>query len=242
MAHLSLFVDEVKKVTFSGASLHRLIINVASSVKIQWLFNDTRHRHSVHPRQLTLLPSGTTSNENLHHELNHWFRETAARLHRTCAFLSQGFFRVSANYRQAALHKATLAMKLDLFHFVKLFARNQALYRPLQRQADQSEITSRAMKASVCFVLPRAGWRTWCRQLKVPGATPARAALHVLRQGRRVRVALRDKSTASVPKANAPKSKPKAPRLPRSIPTRRKPFRLRNISPVIRPGRRSKQV
>ena len=43
VAHLSLFVDEVKKVTFSGASLHRLIINV----KIQWLFNDTRHRHSL---------------------------------------------------------------------------------------------------------------------------------------------------------------------------------------------------
>ena len=134
------------------------------------------------------------------------------------------------------MHKSTLEMKLDLFHFVKLFAHNQALYRPLQRQSDQSEIAARAMKANVGFVLPRDAWRTWCRQLKVSGAAPARAALHVLKQGQHVRVALRDKAAASVPKAdNAPKSKPKAPRLPRSIPTRRTPFRLRNISPEFAP-------
>ncbi|CAE7461722.1 unnamed protein product [Symbiodinium sp. CCMP2592] len=242
VAHLSLFADEVSKTTYSGASLHRLIINVASAVKVQWLFNDTRHRHAVHPGELTLLPSGTTSNESLHHEINHWFRETAARLQRTCAFPTQGMLPVSANHPEAALHKSTFGMKLNLFHFVKLFTHNQALYRPLQRQADQSEIASRAMKANVRFMLPQAAWRTWCRQLKAPGATPARAALHVLKQGRRVRVALRDKATASLPEARASSSKPKAPRLPRSKPTRRTPFRLRNLSPVIRPGRRSKEV
>ncbi|CAE7525164.1 unnamed protein product [Symbiodinium natans] len=76
LALLSIFYDEVQKVTFSGVTLHRLIINVASPAKVQWLLNDTRYRHSVDRESLVLLPSGTTSNESLHHELNHWFRET----------------------------------------------------------------------------------------------------------------------------------------------------------------------
>ena len=76
LAHLSQFFDEVQKTTFTGASLQRLIINMASQTKVQWLFNDTRYRHSVDRETLVLLPSGTTSNESLHHELNHWFRET----------------------------------------------------------------------------------------------------------------------------------------------------------------------
>lgn len=36
--------------------------------------------NSVPRERLVLLPSGTTSNESLHHELNHWFRETVTRL------------------------------------------------------------------------------------------------------------------------------------------------------------------
>ena len=80
-AHLSLFYDEVQKITYSGVSLHRLILNMASQTKVQWLLNDTRYRHSVERESLVLLPSGTTSNESLHHEINHWFRETATWLH-----------------------------------------------------------------------------------------------------------------------------------------------------------------
>ena len=81
VAHASFFWDDLQKTTYSGITLHRLIANVASAVKFQWLLNDTRYRHSVDRRELTLLPSGTTSNESLHHELNTWFRETAACLH-----------------------------------------------------------------------------------------------------------------------------------------------------------------
>ena len=80
LAHLSMFHEETAKNTYSGATLHRLIVNVASPTKFQWLLNDTRYRHSVPRERLVLLPSGTTSNESLHHELNHWFRETVTRL------------------------------------------------------------------------------------------------------------------------------------------------------------------
>ena len=80
LAHLFMFHEETAKNTYSGATLHRLIVNVASPTKFQWLLNDTRYRHSVPRERLVLLPSGTTSNESLHHELNHWFRETVTRL------------------------------------------------------------------------------------------------------------------------------------------------------------------
>ena len=74
----TLFQDELTKTTFSGPTLHRLLINLTSPVKIQWLFNDTRYRHTCAPSKTPLLPSGTTSNESLHHELNSWFHEIAA--------------------------------------------------------------------------------------------------------------------------------------------------------------------
>ena len=77
VAHFSFFREELRRVTFTGVSLHRLIVNVASPAKLQWLLNDTRYRHSVHRQELVLLPSGATSNESLHHEVNVWFRETA---------------------------------------------------------------------------------------------------------------------------------------------------------------------
>ncbi|OLP79865.1 hypothetical protein AK812_SmicGene39798 [Symbiodinium microadriaticum] len=42
----TLFQDELTKTTFSGPTLHRLLINLTSPVKIKWLFNDTRYRHT----------------------------------------------------------------------------------------------------------------------------------------------------------------------------------------------------
>ena len=83
LAHVSFFHEELQKVSYSGISLHRLIVNIGSSSKFQWLLNDTRYRHAVDARELALLPSGTTSNESLHHEINAWFRETASRRHDT---------------------------------------------------------------------------------------------------------------------------------------------------------------
>ncbi|CAE7827729.1 unnamed protein product, partial [Symbiodinium sp. CCMP2456] len=71
----SLFADEMTKTTFAGPTLHRLLVNLTTPAKIQWLFNDTRYRHACKMSQICLLPSGTTSNESLHHEINSWFRE-----------------------------------------------------------------------------------------------------------------------------------------------------------------------
>ncbi|CAE7843115.1 unnamed protein product [Symbiodinium sp. KB8] len=203
LAHLSMFREEIAKNTYSGATLHRLITNVASPTKLQWLLNDTRYRHSVPRERLVLLPSGTTSNESLHRELNHGFRETAV------------------------MHKAALILKLDFFQFANVFARNQALYRPLQRQAGQAEICRRSFSVNVRVMLPMRAWKKWCRNLARPGAIPKKAALRVIQDGKRVRAL----STVSSSKTSTRKGKMLAPPLPKGAATRRTPFRLRNVSP-----------
>ena len=147
-----------------------------------------------------------------------------------------------ARQSQAALHKATLIMKLDFFQFVKLFSHNQAMYRPMQRQAGQSEVIRRAVKANVKVMLPRRAWTAWCKDLTVVGAAPARAPLQVLKEGQAVRRAIREKENTSGSRPAAKRRKAAAPPLPKSLPTRRTPFRLRNSSPVIRPGRKFKKI
>ena len=58
------------------------------------------------------------------------------------------------------MHKATLVLKLEFFQFVKIFAHNQALYHPLQRQAGQSEISRRAFSANIQMILPVRAWQS----------------------------------------------------------------------------------
>jgi hypothetical protein len=88
----ALFSEELSKVSFSGATLHRLLVNLTAPAKVQWLLNDTRQRHTWDAAEAVLLPSGTTSNEALHHEINAWFHETATcphlRRHRTHGYMA----------------------------------------------------------------------------------------------------------------------------------------------------------
>ena len=144
---------------------------------------------------------------------------------------------------KAAMHNGMLEMKQTIFlQFVKVFAHNQALYSPLQRQVSQAEVARRAFKANVKVILPRRAWLTWCQQLAVHGAAPARADLKILKQGRAVRDAMSERAAETRSQAARRSKKRVAPPLPKSLPSRRTPFRLRNISPIIRPGRKSKQI
>ena len=120
--------------------------------------------------------------------------------------------------------------------------RAQSLYHPLQRQAGQSEISRRAFSANIQMILPVRAWAEWCRKLAKPGAIPKKAALRVVQDGKRVRARTKGSKAVSASKTSSRKGKKLAPPLPKSAPTRRTPFRLRNVSPVIRPGRRSKRI
>ena len=143
---------------------------------------------------------------------------------------------------KAVMHKATLILKLDFFQFVKVFTHNHALYRPLQRQAGQAEISRRAFSANVRVMLPLRAWTKWCRNLARPGAIPKKAALHVIQDGKRVRALAKSSKATSSSRTSTRKSKILAPLLPTSAATRRTPFRLRKVSPVIRRGRQSKKI
>ena len=80
----AVYPEELSRTNTQGTSLRKLLHNLCVPQKIQWLLNDSRFRHAQSCVKLQLLPSGTTSNESLHHEINVWFRETVvalARLH-----------------------------------------------------------------------------------------------------------------------------------------------------------------
>ena len=160
-----------------------------------------------------------------------------------CVLVMSAFLSVRLRFPiKAAMHKGTLEMKLALVQFAKVFAHNQALYKPLQRQVSQAEVTRGAVKANVKVILPRPAWLTWCKQLAVQGTAPARADLKILKQGQAVRDAMSDRVAESRSQAARRSKTCTAPPLPKSLLSRRTPFRLRNISPVIRPGRKSKQI
>ena len=242
VAHASFFWNDLQKTTYSGVTLHRLIANVASAVKFQYLLNDTRYRHSVDRRELTLLPSGTTSNESLHHELNTWFRETAACLHSQNIAL-RSLLSVIRIRTKAHIHKSAFHLKLRLFHFLKLLLHNQALYKPMQQQVTQSALVHRALQGRKNVILPAAAWKTWCSGLTGAGVVPKKATLQVAKQAADVRSALKAKKQQE-PSASSRsvKGKKRMPTLPKAKATRRAPFRLRVLNPVIRPGRKYRDV
>ena len=245
VAHASFFWNDLQKTTYSGVTLHRLIANVASAVKFQYLLNDTRYRHSVDRRELTLLPSGTTSNESLHHELNTWFRETAACLHSQNIALRSllSVIRIRTKRTKAHIHKSAFHLKLRLFHFLKLLLHNQALYKPMQQQVTQSALVHRALQGRKNVILPAAAWKTWCSGLTGAGVVPKKATLQVAKQAADVRSALKAKKQQE-PSASSRsvKGKKRMPTLPKAKATRRAPFRLRVLNPVIRPDRRYRDV
>ncbi len=75
----SLFVEEVSKIAPGpNKPVKTLLWNAAAPNRLEFYLNNTRMRHMIAFRKLALLPTGTTSNESLHAEINNWFRQTQA--------------------------------------------------------------------------------------------------------------------------------------------------------------------
>ena len=115
-ATIALYADEVKQRTPTGKTLRHHLVNIALPTRIEWLLNDTRFRHTCSRKDLVLMPSGTTSNESLHAEMNSWFHEIQT------------------------VYKPQLELKLQIFRLAKLLSHNSALLRPLHKQATQKEV------------------------------------------------------------------------------------------------------
>ena len=135
----SLFWDEVqRRVTGANKPLYRLLWCAAAPDRLEWLFNNIRQRCRMPAAQLSLLPSGSASNEALHSEINNWFRQTQQ------------------------IHQATLTLKLDMLAFGKLLTHNLAMYHPTSRQMSYGEVLARALSRKVWTA---AAWRAWCKKL-----------------------------------------------------------------------------
>ena len=97
--------------------------------------NNLRVRHSLYGHMRALLPTGTTSNEALHAEINVWSRQI------------QG------------LHRSTLLLKLQVMQLGKLLSHNVALCHPPLRQTRDNVILARASCAPTWTAT---SWESFC--------------------------------------------------------------------------------
>lgn len=116
--------------------LHR---SACAPCRCGWYFNNLVVRCSMARRHLPLLPSGTTSNESLHKELNDAFRTIQQ------------------------LHQATLTLKLLVLTMAKQMAHHSAMNAPTTRQMDSRTVLARCAKAPWWT---ESSWAEYCMSLK----------------------------------------------------------------------------
>ena len=97
---------------------HGLLYSACAPARLEWFFNNLRARRSLPTEYLTLLPTGTTSNEALHAELKTWFLQTQK------------------------LHRSTLLLKLHILCLAKMLPHVAALSRPTLRQMGSAKLLS----------------------------------------------------------------------------------------------------
>jgi len=130
------FPQEMARKTYVlGRSVGHILWCAAAPEKVSWLFNALIVRRSLPKTWMTLLPSGTTSNESLHAELNRWWRNSPEQF------------------------PTTLELHLRVGHLGKLLAHNSALYSPTLRQVPHDQVLALAVRG-VSF--GEQGWRSWC--------------------------------------------------------------------------------
>ena len=111
------FYDEVQnKTEMKSKQLKHVLMAAAAPGRVGWYFNNQRIRHAMRAEYRTLLPSGTSSNESLHAEINRWFRN------------------------QPEVYISTLILQLRINWIAKLMVHNAALYTPLLRNHDQGTL------------------------------------------------------------------------------------------------------
>eukprot|EP00438_Fugacium_kawagutii_P003693 Skav206833 [mRNA] locus=scaffold3672:167985:175192:- [translate_table: standard] len=130
----SCFWSEMTKKSEEGKPLYKLLWNATEPDRLGYLFNNLLIRTKLSSAEHVLLPTGTTSNESLHAELNGWFRQTQS------------------------LHKSTLDMKLHILGLAKLLSHNASLYSPTARQMFSSHVLARRLGAGLWTV---EAWREW---------------------------------------------------------------------------------
>jgi hypothetical protein len=117
--------------------LYHLMRSATDSARSQWYFNNIRARRFLPKEYIPLLPSGTCSNESLHHELNTYIHSTSS-----------------------GLHTSTLELELWMISVAKLLSHNIALYNPQLRQYSQVEVIAATSRGTRPFTDVQ--WAEWC--------------------------------------------------------------------------------
>ena len=128
---------EVTRKTEEGKHVYDLLWQAAQPDRLGWLFNNLRVRAMMSKSANVLMPTGTTSNESLHAEINGWFRQTQC------------------------LHQSTLRLKLSILVLGKLLSHNTALYSPTARQMSSGQVLARRVGAGLW---QQQEWSNWARQ------------------------------------------------------------------------------
>ena len=131
------------------------------------------------------------------------------------------------------MHRSTLETKLIFFQFVKLSSHNLSLYHSLQRQNIQKQLAHRLI--GMADIWDSKSWKVWCRALMQDKRAPKRALLAGAEQRKATRAAVKAAPKLFPKSFKRPSSAIPAP--PMRKQTRRHPFSLRVLAPLIRPGR-----
>ena len=129
--------DLQRKIEGTKMTVAKILHRLADASKCDWLFNNLRYRQFLPLSTRLLLPSGTTSNEALHAELNKHFKQIQC------------------------MHRSTLILKLNIIRFAKLLAHGSALYHPTTRQIPSNHILARRVGQPLWS---KEAWKAWVQE------------------------------------------------------------------------------
>ena len=118
-------------------AINKILWAACAPDRLEWLMNNLRVRRAMTSTYLWFLPSGTSSNEALHAEINSWTR--------------------SVN----VMHRSTLALKLQYFMYIKTLQHFLSNDFPMSRVVGASMILGRALHESIWS---KEDWNSWCAE------------------------------------------------------------------------------
>ena len=113
-------VEVKRKASSVNKPVYRVLWSACAPERCGWYFNNHIMRRTIDESRLSLLPSGSASNESLHAELKSIFRTIQT------------------------MHQPTLALKLLVLTFGKQMAHHCALASPTTRQMDSRTVLARS--------------------------------------------------------------------------------------------------
>ena len=134
--------EVTRKAAGPNKDINKILWAACAPDRLEWLMNNLRIRHTMTTPYRWFLPSGTSSNEALHAEINSWTR--------------------SIN----ALHRSTLALKLQYFMYIKTLQHFLSKEFPMSHVVSASMILGRALHESIWS---NQDWSVWCAEQQTEG-------------------------------------------------------------------------